>query len=100
MDEIGRAGWFGIGVTTMALAGAAHAVAGTGHILREMTRTSADENRVPAAGGSDLQVDSGPGGWVLFGALVLAGGSIYHVLAGTGTIAKEIVHAGEAVTGP
>ncbi|WP_159401101.1 hypothetical protein [Streptomyces sp. NRRL B-24484] len=67
MDEIGRVGWLTIGVTGMALAGAAHAVAGVGHIARDMLRS-------PAPEGSD----AAPGGWFLFSALTVAGWAAYH----------------------
>ncbi|MFE5709267.1 hypothetical protein ACFQ7J_00310 [Streptomyces sp. NPDC056501] len=56
----------------------------------EMPRAPTGGN--PGADGSDLQVNSGPGGWFLFGTLILAGGTIHHVLSGLGTIVKEIVH--------
>ncbi|MEV4428504.1 hypothetical protein AB0K23_24625 [Streptomyces sp. NPDC049602] len=92
MDEIGRAEWFAIGVLGMTLAGAAHATIGATHVAREMLRAPAGN---PGTSGSDFQVDSGRGGWILIGALVLAGGSIYHFVSGVGTIVKEIVHVEE-----
>ena len=55
MEEIGTAEWFAIGVTGLALAGAAHATAGLAHIAREILRGPTDD---PAAAGSDLQVIS------------------------------------------
>ncbi|MFJ7064048.1 hypothetical protein [Streptomyces sp. NPDC101115] len=90
MDEIGRVEWFAVGVTGMALAAVAHAAVGAAHIAREMLRAPGEE---PAAGGSGVQVDSGPGGWLLFGALILTGGAIYHFVSGVGTIVREVVHA-------
>ncbi|MEW1913888.1 hypothetical protein AB0442_36600 [Kitasatospora sp. NPDC085895] len=96
MDEIGRAGWLTIGVTGMALAGAGHALAGLGHIARDMVRSPATENGEPVRDGSTLRTDSGPGGWVLFGALILAGWAAYHAMSGTEAIVKEILHT----TGP
>ncbi|MFG2819230.1 hypothetical protein ACGFX4_07350 [Kitasatospora sp. NPDC048365] len=93
MDEIGRAGWFGIGVAGMALVGAARAVVGAGHIARELVRSPGGDDRDPVTGASVVRAVSGPGGWILFGALVLAGGAVYHVMAGTGAVVMEAVHA-------
>jgi hypothetical protein len=93
VDEIGRAGWFGIGVTGMALVGAAHAVAGAVHIAREIVRSPAAAGREPVAGGSSAPKVSGPGGWILVGALVVAGGALHHAVAGAGAIVKEIFPA-------
>ncbi|MFI0925844.1 hypothetical protein ACH4TP_18185 [Streptomyces sp. NPDC021012] len=90
MDELGRAEWFVLGVTGMALATAAHAAVGAAHITREMLRASTGGN--PGSDGSDFQVDSGPGGWILFGTLIVASGAIYHVVSGVSTVVKEIVH--------
>ncbi|WP_369145162.1 hypothetical protein [Streptomyces sp. R44] len=92
MDEIGRAEWFGIGVIGMALAGTAHAAVGAMHIARDMLRAPTEN---PASGVSDLEVMSGPGGWILFGALILTGGAIYHFVSGAGAIVKEVVHVVE-----
>ncbi|MEV0530967.1 hypothetical protein [Kitasatospora sp. NPDC050463] len=89
MDEISRAEWFAIGVAGLALAGAAHAVAGTAHIARAAVRPSAAPNGDGAPG---VEVDSGPGGWILFGALVLASGAVYRVVADTGEVVKEILN--------
>ncbi|MET7477045.1 hypothetical protein ABZT17_22110 [Streptomyces sp. NPDC005648] len=89
MEEIGTAEWFAIGVTGMALAGAAHATVGLAHIAREIAR-GPGEDRV--TGGSDLQMISGPGGWILFGALILTGGAIHHFVSGVGTVVREVVH--------
>ncbi|MCG6498386.1 hypothetical protein [Kitasatospora sp. A2-31] len=91
MEEIGRVGWFTIGVTTIALAGAGHAMAGAGRIAKEMLRTPDEERRAAASGRRTLESASGAGGWVLFGALVLAPGAIRHVLSGTETVVKEVV---------
>ncbi|MFF8380490.1 hypothetical protein ACF07V_30650 [Streptomyces sp. NPDC015661] len=92
MDEIGRAEWFAIGALGMALAGAAHAAVGAAHVARDMVRAPVGN---PGTSGSDLQVDSGPGGWILFGALILATGSIFHFVSGVGTIVKEIVRVAD-----
>jgi hypothetical protein len=93
VEEIGRAGWVAIGVAGMALVGVAHAVAGAGRIAREAVHARAAEGRDPEAGGSDSggSVISGPGGWILFSALVLAGGAIHHAAAGAGAIVKQIL---------
>ncbi|MER5201729.1 hypothetical protein [Streptomyces sp. NPDC002825] len=90
MDELGRAEWFVIGVTGMALAAAAHAAVGAAHITRELLRTSTGGN--PGPDGSDFQVDSGPGGWILFGTMVLASGAIYHFVSDVRAVIKEVVH--------
>ncbi|MGW5775955.1 hypothetical protein [Streptomyces sp. NPDC003863] len=90
MDELGRADWLVIGVTGMALAAAAHAAVGAAHIAREMLRAPTGGN--PGSDGSDFQADTGPGGWILFGTLVLASGAIFHLVSGVRTVAKEIVH--------
>ncbi|MFJ8159991.1 hypothetical protein ACIRBY_03570 [Streptomyces sp. NPDC096136] len=92
MAEIGRVEWFAIGVTGMALAGAAHAAVGLAHIAREMLRAPV-EDAVPGA--ADLEVVSGPGGWILFGALILTGGAVCHFVSGLGTIIKDVVHVAE-----
>lgn len=42
--------------------------------------------------GSTLRADSGPGGWVLFSALILAGWAAYHVMSGTEAVVKEILN--------
>ncbi|MER6301606.1 hypothetical protein ABT247_18865 [Kitasatospora sp. NPDC001539] len=91
MDEIGRVGWFTIGVSAMALAGAGHAVAGAGRIAKEMLRTPDEERRAAASGRRTLKTASGAGGWILFGALLLAPEAIRHALSGAETIAKEAV---------
>lgn len=93
VDEIGRAGWFGIGVAGMALAGAVHAVVGVGHIARELVRSPGGGDRDPVTGAPVVRAVSGTGGWILFGALVLAGGALHHVMAGTGAVVMEAVHA-------
>lgn len=89
MEEIGTAEWFAIGVTGLALASAAHATVGLAHIAREILRGPTDG---PAAAGSDLQVISGPGGWILFGALILTAEAIHHVVSGVGTVVREVGH--------
>ena len=92
MEEIGTVEWLAIGVTGMALAGAAHATVGLAHIAREILRAPTED---PVSGASDLQVISGPGGWILFGALILTGGAIQHFVSGVGTIVKEVEHVAE-----
>lgn len=47
------------------------------------------------SGGSDLQLISGPSGWILFGALILTGGAIHHLVSGVGTVVKEVAHEAE-----
>ncbi|MGW5424571.1 hypothetical protein [Streptomyces sp. NPDC003943] len=89
MDELGRAEWFAIGVTGMALAAASHAAIGAAHIAREILRAPTGN---PGSDGSEFQADSGPGGWLLFGTLIMASGAIYHLLAGVRTVVKEVVH--------
>lgn len=90
MDELGRAEWFVIGVTGMALAAAGHAAIGAAHIAREMLRAPTGGN--PGPDGSEFQADSGPGGWLLFGTLIMASGAVYHFLSGVRTVVKEVVH--------
>ncbi|ROQ33603.1 hypothetical protein EDD98_2631 [Streptomyces sp. PanSC19] len=92
MDELGRTEWFVIGVTGMALAAAAHAAAGAAHIARDVLRTPAGGNPGSEGEGSDFRPDSGPGGWILFGTLILASGAIYHFVSGVTTVVKEVVH--------
>ena len=92
MEEIGTVEWFAIGVTGMALAGAAHATVGLAHIAREILRGPTEESE---SGGSDLQLISGPSGWILFGALILTGGAIHHLVSGVGTVVKEVAHEAE-----
>lgn len=88
-------GWVTIGVAGMALAGAARAVGEAGRIARETLRSPAEEGRAPTAGGSDGRADSGPGGWIVLNALILAGGAVYHAVAGAGAVVKDLLH-GEA----
>ncbi|MFF0476456.1 hypothetical protein [Streptomyces sp. NPDC004284] len=90
MEDLGRAEWFAIGVAGMALAAAAHAAVGTAHIAREMLRAPTSGN--PGSGDSDFHVDSGPGGWILFGTLLMAVGAIQHFVSGARTTVREIVH--------
>ncbi|MGW4159899.1 hypothetical protein [Streptomyces sp. NPDC004788] len=90
MDELGRVEWFAIGVTGMALAAVAHAAAGAAHIARETLRAPTGGN--PGSDGSDFQADSGPGGWILLSALILASGAVYHFVSGVRTVVKEVVH--------
>jgi hypothetical protein len=90
--EIGRAGWFGIGVTGLALAGAVHAVTGAGRAAREFLHSPAGADGDPLSSGSDPWAGGGPGGWIVLGTLVLVGGVVYHLVAGTGTIVKQILH--------
>ncbi|GAA1105610.1 hypothetical protein GCM10009663_54620 [Kitasatospora arboriphila] len=92
MDEIGRAGWLTIGVTGTALVGAGHALAGLGRIAGDMVRSPATESGEPVRDGSTLQADGGPGGWVLFSALILAGWAAHHVMSGTEAVVKEILN--------
>ncbi|BFV60801.1 hypothetical protein KCMC57_up59050 [Kitasatospora sp. CMC57] len=89
MDEISRAEWFAIGVSGSALAGAAHAVAGAAHIARAAVRPAAEPS---GDGDPGIEVNSGPGGWILFSALVLASGAIYRLVADTGEMVKEILN--------
>ncbi|MGW4893051.1 hypothetical protein ACWEQL_12430 [Kitasatospora sp. NPDC004240] len=89
MDEIGRFGWFALGVTGMALAAAVHAAAGAGHIPRQLWGPSAT---VDGAGGSGGARGDGPGGWLLLSAVVLAGGAAYHAAMGTRAIVREILN--------
>jgi hypothetical protein len=42
--------------------------------------------------GSGFQADTGPGGWILFGTLILASGAVFPWGSGVRTVAKEIVH--------
>ncbi|MEU9397398.1 hypothetical protein AB0D86_46385 [Streptomyces sp. NPDC048324] len=94
MGEIsGTVEWFAIGVTGLALAGAAGATAGLAHVAREILRGPTEN---AAASGWDLQVISGPGGWILFGALILAGGAIHHAVSGVGTVVGEVGHVAES----
>ncbi|AUY48237.1 hypothetical protein [Streptomyces sp. CB01881] len=92
MDEIGRAGWVAIGVAGMALAGAAHAVVGAEHIMKELLRSPEQASRDSRSAGSEAQGVSGPGGWILLGSLLLAAGAVAHVVGATGTIVKEVLH--------
>ncbi|MFJ8018376.1 hypothetical protein [Streptomyces sp. NPDC096339] len=92
MEEIGRMEWVAIGVAGMALAGAAHAAVGLTHIAREMLRAP---TKNPVPGGSELQAISGPGGWILFAALILSSEAVYHFVSGVGTVLKEVVHVAE-----
>ncbi|MFJ5834716.1 hypothetical protein [Streptomyces sp. NPDC093089] len=93
MDELGRADWFVIGVTGMALAAATHAAVGAAHIAREVLRAPSDGNSgSDGSDGSDFRADSGPGGWILFGTLILASGAIYHLVSGVRAVAREVVH--------
>ncbi|MFJ9933793.1 hypothetical protein ACIRSJ_11750 [Streptomyces virginiae] len=88
MEELGTVEWMAIGATGMALAGAAHATVDLAHIAREMLRPPTGD---PTSDGSDLQAVSGPGGWILFGTLILTGGAIYHFVSGVRTVIKEVV---------
>ncbi|MEZ0095603.1 succinate dehydrogenase/fumarate reductase cytochrome b subunit [Streptacidiphilus sp. EB129] len=93
MEQIGRGGWFALGIAGLVVAGVAHAVTGAAHIGSEMLRPEPDEGPGPASAGVCERVDSGPGGWILFGGLVLAGGAVYHVIAGVAEILRDLVRA-------
>jgi hypothetical protein len=88
VQEITRTGWFVLGVASMAAAGAVHAVTGAAHIARDMVRpVPAGTPAVPAA----QTPVSGRGGWLLFGALILAGGVFHQVFAGAAKAMRELL---------
>ncbi|MFJ3788483.1 hypothetical protein [Kitasatospora sp. NPDC090091] len=90
MKEITRTEWFALGVVTLTAAGAAHAVAGAANIARDMMRPQPAGGSVPPGGAAPLPV-SGRSGWILFGAMVLAGSLVYHIASDTEQILKEIL---------
>ena len=91
MEQFGRSEWLTIGVVGLAAAGIAHAVSGAGHIARDLFRAESAGDTEPVSVSASQRIASGPGGWLLFSGLVLAGGAIYHVIASILEILKDVL---------
>jgi hypothetical protein len=91
MTEITRGGWFAVGVALVAAAAAAHAVSDAAHIADTVVHTEPVHGPMTASVDLTAPPESGPGGWLLVTAGLLAAGAAIRMAAGAKEIVKELI---------